>query len=228
RAPGDDNFELANSDCQNNNFEFQGDTDPIKPGPGDPLACKDNNASIPSAKADADGSRCPFSAHIRKSYPRDDESLNGAPGGPDEASTQTHRLLRRGLPYGPVSPSSPDAPVQDNVDRGLQFLAYQTSIDNQFEFVIKNFVNAPNFKEPVATAPDGKPVNQGGGYDPILGQNGPPGENRKRFFTLTIPDPGDPTKAKAVRLETNADWVKPTGGGYFFTPSIKALKDHLT
>lgn len=234
RVPGEENSALADDDCKNNNFEFQGDTDPITPKPGDDSACTDNGPA-PQAKADADGSRCPFSAHIRKAYPRDDSSLKVPPPSDPplgEAATQTHRLLRRGLPYGPVSSSSPDAPVDDNVDRGLQFLAYQTSIENQFEFVIKNWVNPPNFKEPFNTPPpDGKPINQGGGHDPILGQNGNAGENRLRTFTLTIPDPTDPSnaaKVKAVQLSTDKDWVMPTGGGYFFTPSIEALEKHLT
>jgi hypothetical protein len=28
-------------------------------------------------------------------------------------------------------------------------------------------------------------------------------------------------------LTTTADWVIPTGGGYFFSPSIDAMKNHL-
>ena len=233
RVPGEENSALADDDCKNNNFEFQGDTDPITPGPGDPSACKDDGPA-PQAKADSDGSRCPFSAHIRKAYPRDDSPLKfPPPTDPDlgEAATQTHRLLRRGLPYGPVSSSTPDAPIDDDDDRGLQFLAYQTSIENQFEFVIKNWVNAPNFKEPFITPPDNAPINQSSGHDPILGQNGKSGEGRARKFTIAIPDPADPTnpaKVKAVQLSTNVDWVMPTGGGYFFTPSIEALEKNLT
>jgi Dyp-type peroxidase family len=234
RVPGEENFALGNDDCKNNNFEFQGASDPITPKPGDRSACRDDDPSPAQAEGDADGSRCPFSAHIRKAYPRDDEALKvGPPSDPHlgEAATQTHRLLRRGLPYGPISVSSPDAPVDDEVDRGLQFLAYQTSIENQFEFVIKNWVNAPDFKEPVNSSPDGSPIHQGGGYDPILGQNGNAGEHRARQFTLTIPDPeasAGSRKVKAVQLTTDKDWVMPTGGGYFFTPSIRALKENLT
>lgn len=231
RVPADENPALGNNDCWNNNFEFQGDTDPITPDPSDINACVDKTA--PRSKADANGAKCPFSAHIRKAYPRDDGPMDPTvPPPPDpklsEAATQTHRLLRRGLPYGTVSSSTPEAPIFDEVDRGLQFLAYQTSIDNQFEFVIKNWVNAPDFKEPINPKPDGNPKNQGGGYDPILGQNGTPGNGRKRFFTLSIPDPMDPTKATSVQLATDKDWVMPTAGGYFFTPSIEALEKVLT
>jgi len=37
---------------------------------------------------------CPYAAHIRKVYPRDD-----APGG--EAEAQTHRIRRAGITFGP-------------------------------------------------------------------------------------------------------------------------------
>ena len=75
------------------------------------------------------GQVCPVAAHIRKVYPRGDEK---------ESEVQRHRLLRRGIPYGEPSLSSPTAPVPDTEDaayRGLLFLAYQTSIENQFEFL---------------------------------------------------------------------------------------------
>jgi Dyp-type peroxidase family len=235
RTPGDDNVDLANDDCRNNNFEFQGDTEPIKPGPGDPSACSDRSPKLQS-KADPDGARCPFTAHIRKAYPRDDGPRD--PKKPPvsdpqlgEAATQTHRLLRRGLPYGPVSASTPAAPVFDDVDRGLQFIAFQTSIENQFEFVVKNWVNAAGFKEAFNPKPDGTPGYQGGGHDPIIGQNGQAGEDRVRKFTVTIPDPtapDDSSKVKAVQLSADKDWVSPVGGGYFFTPSLEAIEKHLT
>ena len=183
RVPGEENFALANDDCKNNNFEFQGDTDPIIPKPGDTSACRDNGPApqaeairtAPVARSRRTSARLTPEMTDPKVPPPTDPQLG-------EAATQTHRLLRRGLPYGPVSPSSPDAPVDDDVDRGLQFLAYQTSIENQFEFVVKNWVNPPNFKEPFNKAPDGTPINQGGGHDPILGQNGNTGENRVRNF----------------------------------------------
>jgi hypothetical protein len=92
-------------------------------------------------------------------------------------------------------------------------------------------VNAAGFKEALNPKPDGTPGNQGGGHDPILGQNGQAGENRVRKFTVTIPDPAAPddsSKVKAVQLTTDKDWVSPVGGGYFFTPSLEAIEKHLT
>jgi len=229
RTPDDEDPKLGDDDCRNNNFEFGGAKGPLAgPNPNDPLACKDDGKP-PSAKDD-EGVRCPFSGHIRKAYPRDDEGLNGGLPATDrhlnESRTQTHRLLRRGLPYGPVSPSTIDTPFEDDVDRGLQFLAYQTSIENQFEFVTQNWVNAENFKEPVQTKASDEPVDQGGGHDPIIGQS--KAADRKRTFTVTMPDPKNPKTTIAKRVTTDKEWVMPTGGGYFFSPSISALKDHLT
>jgi deferrochelatase/peroxidase EfeB len=230
REPQHENPALGNDDCKNNNFEFQGDGDAVQPGPNDPHACRDDDpVHFSSSKADKNGARCPFSAHIRKAYPRDDVGLVKPPSSNlslGEPATQTHRLLRRGLPFGPVSPSTPETPIDDDVDRGLQFLAYQTSIENQFEFVIKNWVNEPNFKEPFHAPPDQLPEHQCGGHDPIIGQNGKD-RDRIRKFTLTIPDPNDPDKATAVQLSTKKDWVSPTAGGYF-TPSLGAIKRKLS
>jgi len=57
------------------------------------------------------------------------------------------------------------------------------------------------------------------GYDPLIGQrltNGP-----KRTFTLQV----EPQSFETLTL-TQA-WVIPMGGGYFFAPSITALKTVL-
>jgi Dyp-type peroxidase family len=192
-APDRDNPELANDV----DFEFEAD--------------------------DAKGLRCPFAGHIRKAYPRDMERDFGL----NESSTQTHRLLRRGIPFGkpmasgcPVHPSrlldtlsnvveSIAAYLQNQSienDRGLLFLAYQTSIERQFEFVTNAWVNNPNFPDPDS------------GHDPILGQSQDP-TTRDRTMVFQAENPVNDAK---IPLPT--DWVIPTGGGYFFTPSIGGLK----
>src|SRR5205085_11081160 len=124
----------------------------------------------------------PLTGHIRKAYPRDDKrdkpvigsdgkpiansegkpelALNGEAIKNDEGEeivtneddTQTHRVLRRGIPFGEASDSTPGRPRRDARDnrptsksldqgRGLLFLAYQTSIVDQFEFIIQKWVN---------------------------------------------------------------------------------------
>ena len=59
-------------------------------------------------------------AHIRKVNPRDDLA---------DVDQMRHRLLRRGIPFGVKSDSTPEAPVEDEDDRGLLFLAYMTSVE---------------------------------------------------------------------------------------------------
>jgi hypothetical protein len=115
--PGDPNHgnpALANSNTLNNNFEFADDPQ---------------------------GANCPMSAHIRKAYPRDAETPAGAAN--SESATQTHRLLRRGIPYG--ESYHPQVPGSGNVDRGLLFFAYQSDIASQFEFVQNAWINNPAF-----------------------------------------------------------------------------------
>lgn len=215
RAADADSPSLGDDDCANNHFEFQDPSAPIRHGVNQSdLDCYDE--TFPASQGDKTGLKCPFASHIRKVYPRDDVHTAGTvlpgyipPGGAalplGEVDTQTHRLLRRGIPFGPPCPLSDDAPVQDSGDRGLLFLAYQTSIPRQFEFVTRNWANDPNFK-------DG-----GAGHDPIIGQNGSdPGRAR----TFEVPQADGTVKSVSFTDE----WVVPTGGGYFFAPSISALE----
>jgi Dyp-type peroxidase family len=144
---------------------------------------------------DADGHIVPRAAHIRKTNPRSEQP-------PGKAESDRHRILRRGIPYGPeVQPGEPPYPgagaVPDNQDRGLVFLCYQASITRGFEFIQAQWANQPNFPQ------------QEDGRDPIISQDVP-----EREFNL-------PPQNPHLLMQR---WVQTTGGEYFFAPSISALR----
>lgn len=156
---------------------------------------------------------CPFAGHIRKAYPRNDVTPAGAGATGEqrhtlsEADTQTHRIMRRGIPFGrEVSPAE-TASKKTTQSRGLMFVCYQTEITDQFEFVIQNWVNNPTFSTKDA------------GHDIILGQANP----RARFITGLVPGPA----GSAQKTIFDLDVVRPTGGGYFFMPAISTVHSLL-
>jgi Dyp-type peroxidase family len=167
--PGLSNPTFASSDALNNNFEF-----------GD----------------DETGARVPLAAHIRKAYPRDEHTPPSS-AADSESVTQTHRLLRRGIPFGASFGAASGGGAND--PRGLCFLAYQSDIQSHFEFVQEKWVNDPAFPaDPAANTP---------GEDPVIAQSA------SGSFQLGA---GTPNFALS-------HFVKTTGGEYFFAPSLETL-----
>ena len=198
RVPAGDNPALGDDDFANNHFIFDDDARPssLSPIPGYP------GDAFPQAAADFLAQVCPHFAHIRKVHPRDTATEMGKP-----ADSFARLILRRGIPYGPqlvgVKYPKPKLIVQD---RGLMFLCYGASIEDQFEFLQRRWSNS------------GSQPNRGG-FDPIIGQNGRQG-SRLRFIDF-------PTPAGIVRIKIKDEWVTSTGGGYFFAPTISAIRDVL-
>ena len=151
------------------------DTD--RPAEGIP-AEQMNNYEYVNADGSGDprGLRCPVGAHMRRVNPRGQPvSGQGFPGG----SNNTHRLIRRGLPYGPVyDPKQP----YDGVERGLLGYFINSNIENQYEFVLSQWVNDSEFAGAVRLNPKSK--------DPMIGTQDP----AESVFVIPQANGGPPIK----------------------------------
>ena len=99
------------------------------------------------------GLRCPRGAHVRRTNPRDTLGWEGR-------LTARHRILRRGMPYGPPLP---DGAADDGEARGLLFVCLQASIARQFEIVQSQWCNDGNaFGLGREADPDHRPRRQRG------------------------------------------------------------------
>jgi Dyp-type peroxidase family len=144
---------------------------------------------------DVHGFKCPIGSHVRRSNPRD---TNGPDAATSLATSNRHRILRRGRSYG-VRPE--DRRVDDGVPRGLHFLCLNADIERQFEFVQQTWINNPVFG------------GLDGEVDPLVG-NLTKGDE---IFTVQA----DPLRTRVHNLER---FVTLKGGAYFFLPSISALR----
>ena len=150
---------------------------------------------------DPKGIRCPVGAHIRRVNPRGQPVAGqGQPGG----SNNAHRLIRRGLPYGPVyDPSKP----YDGIERGILFYFINSNIENQYEFVQRRWVNDSEFAGAVRLDPKSK--------DPIIGTQDP----TESIFVIPQANGGLPIKVTGF-----STFVKTKASAYMFLPSVTAIK----
>jgi Dyp-type peroxidase family len=176
--------------------------------------------------SDPAGVDCPLGAHIRRGNPRnadipgDPKGLisnlihllgfgNRSPRADLIASTRFHRVLRRGREYGvKLSPEEALQPAPSgDPERGLHFIAVNSNIERQFEFVQNAWMMRTKFNGLTEES------------DPLLG-------NREAVrgcpFTSAFSLPRE--NGVRRRLMDMPQFITVRGGAYFFLPSIRALK----
>ena len=162
-----------------------------------------NNYEYVNADGSGDpkGLRCPVGAHMRRINPRGQPITGqGEPGG----SNNTHRLIRRGLPYGPVyDPSKP----HDGLERGLLGYFINSNIENQYEFVLGHWVNDSEFAGAVRLNPKSK--------DPMIGTQDP----AESIFVIPQANGAPP-----IRITGFSTFVVTKAAAYCFLPSITAIR----
>jgi Dyp-type peroxidase family len=158
---------------------------------------------------DKDGVRCPFHAHIRKTNPRGTTPLTSLP------AEKRRRIARRGIPYGPpVSGAADNLPPNDDpkTQRGLLFMCFQSSIEDQFEFIQRVWVDNKHFPTSVLT--NGL-LQADTGDDPLIGQDDDEAQRWPKRWGDTHAGKKTIDFESAVKLE---------GGEYFFAPSLPFLR----
>jgi Dyp-type peroxidase family len=154
------------------------------------IAADPNRRNNFTYAGDDQGLRCPLGSHLRRTNPRE-TILKRA------TAVRRHRLLRRGVEYGP---HLQDGLLEDDgADRGLVNLFIQADIERQFEFVQKEWMKGGEFMGLDPSEQD--PINGTGGEGTQLSV---PGAKQPFLFDL-------PT------------FVTVKGGEYLFVPGLKAL-----
>ena len=167
---------------------------------------------------------CPYAAHIRKVNPRDDAEApaSGTTAANAHAAVLIRRIMRQGIAFGPEVTRQEAVARATSEERGLLFVCYQTSINDQFEFVQTAWANNPGFIFNKTRPGTGESVTVG--LDPIIGQS-QPGAGPAR--SSDEPVPNYPTGNVRTTLNMPEPFVVPTGGSYGFVPSLTALRTVL-
>ncbi len=197
------------------------------------MKTRDSSVAYAFAEKDSSGSACPFGSHVRRANPRDALDMNASMA--DETGTKgdgragrtlakarkrslttvsRHRLLRRSIPYGePLVQGEALEGLEDLIEgraagadekqRGLLFVAINANISRQFEFIQQTWLNNEKLE---GYYDERDPIASGRAADA-------PAESH-----LTLPRTS-PCKRVALR-----PFVTVKGGGYFFLPSVSALR----
>jgi Dyp-type peroxidase family len=191
------------------------DGSPLDLYPTKPANDKSNKFSYAE---DPHGAFCPLGAHTRRANPRASLGFAGL-------LVRRRRLIRRGIPYGPYLPDNADA--DDGASRGIIFQAFNASIERQFEFVQRQWINY------------GDALRQGDDTDPIAGSryrdgrivaaHGDPFDRIKdstgQWAKGRMVIPGDQLSRRPPFLCFDIpNFVTTKGGDYFFVPSLTGLR----
>jgi hypothetical protein len=101
------------------------------------------------------------------------------------------------------------------------FVCYQTSIERQFEYIQRSNANDPGFVSGKVRPRSSAPLTPG--FDPIIGQAADRGARE-----MDEPYANYPAGNRRTTLEIPQQFVVLTAAGYFFMPSISALRTMLT
>jgi Dyp-type peroxidase family len=159
-------------------------------------------------KSDDSGLKCPIASHVRRTNPRDSLDMKA----PESVKVSNkHRILRRGRSYGPplaasMRPMDCLNAAECADERGLYFIALNSDIGRQFEFVQNAWVNNPKF--------NGLHEER----DPLIGNHSRPGDP-KTTGTFCVAENG-----LRRRYSNLPEFVTTKGGAYFFMPGINCLK----
>ena len=193
---------------------------------GEPLVLHPNTPANPGEesdedrfgylnKEDAQGRKCPFGSHLRRSNPRD--WLLSANPVESMRLSNLHRIMRRGRPYGSAFAEGltikglideANANEEDTESRGLCFICFNANIERQFEFVQQQWIDNAQLSQLTADA------------DPLMGRQSRPDEGiggGAPEFTIQK----DPLRSRCPGL---GEFVHLKGSSYFFMPPISAIK----
>jgi hypothetical protein len=167
-------------------------------------------------QADPHGERCPVGSYIRRSNPRN-QPIRGCAGG-DGRGTRNHRIIRRGMPYGPqYVPGSGD----DGIEHGLMVMFICANLANQYEFILKDWVQEGDF---ASGGPAGK--------DPLIGtvddsddsdSSGDSEDNSEDNSEESVFETTD-NNGESLVLKDLPQFVRTRGCAYLFLPSLAGLK----
>jgi Dyp-type peroxidase family len=169
---------------------------------------------------DANGLKCPFQSHVRKTNPRGEAVGPKAPLDKTVEDEKLRRIARRGIPYGgDLTVDKPEGELPEG-GVGLLFFCYQADILEQFEFIQRVWANNPFFLEPAKSGKKNQHYDVTG-LDPLIGQKHPTSPGAAQPARNWPSAWGQPTKKCPVDF---AGFVSMKGGEYFFSPSLTFLR----